>query len=58
MRCTISISFIPLLNKKQLPFIEESYTPVVKWREVYYYDLCDPVIAAQLKLNGNMLRKD
>ena len=51
------VSFIPLLNKKQLPFIEESYTPVVKWREVYYYDLCDPVIAAQLKLNGNMLRK-
>lgn len=51
------VSFIPLLNKKQLPFIEESYTPIVKWREVYYYDLCDPVIAAQLKLNGNTLRK-
>ena len=29
----------------------------MKWREVYYYDLFDPVIAAQLKLNGNMLRK-
>lgn len=24
------VSFIPLLNKKQLPFIEESYTPIVK----------------------------
>ena len=51
------VFFIPLLNKKQLPFVEESYTPIVKWREVYYYDLCDPVIAAQLKLNGNTLRK-
>lgn len=50
------VSFIPSLNKKQLPFTEESYTPVVKWREVYYYDLCDPNIAAQLKLNGNTLR--
>lgn len=51
------VSFIPSLNKKQLPLIEESYTPVVKWREVYYYDLCDPHIAAQLKLNGNTLHK-
>lgn len=51
------VSFIPKLNKKQLPFIEESYTPIVKWREVFYYDLCDPDIAARLKLNGNTLRK-
>lgn len=51
------ISVIPSLNKKQLPLIEESYTPIVKWREVFYYDLCDPDIAAQLKLNGNALRK-
>ncbi len=51
------VSFIPSLDKTQLPLIEESYTPLVKWREVYYYDLCDPDIAAQLKLNGNALRK-
>lgn len=54
---TSEVSLIPSLVEKRLPAVEESYTPVIRWREVFYYDLCDPDIAAKLKLNGNTLRK-
>lgn len=50
---TSEVSYVPTLEEKPLPAGEESYTPPVRWREVYYYDLCDPYIAARLKLNGN-----
>ena len=49
-------SFIPKLDAVNLSAVEDVYTPPVKWREVYYYDLFSPDIAARLKLNGNTLR--
>lgn len=49
-------SFIPKYSMIDLPVVEEMYTPPVKWREVYYYDLYSSDIAARLKLNGNTLQ--
>ena len=50
---TSEVSCLPRLERVSLPAGVESYTPPVRWREVYYYDLCDPVLAGRLKLNGN-----
>lgn len=48
---------VPSKKSITLPIVATSYSPKVKWREVYYYELCDPEIAAHLRLNGNMLLK-
>lgn len=50
---TSEVSCLPRLERVSLPAGVESYTPPVRWREVYYYDLCDPVLAARFRLNGN-----
>ena len=50
---TSEVSCLPRLERVSLPAGVESYTPPVRWREVYYYGLCDPVLAGRLKLNGN-----
>ena len=44
---------IPKMNTLVVRDIDTIQVPPVNWREVYYFDVCDAEIAAQLKLNGN-----
>lgn len=48
---------IPFSGTTKLKNVEEAYTPPIKWREVLYYDLCDPYLAGVFKLNGNANKK-
>ena len=49
--------YIPFKGSVTLQSGKLAYTPPVKWREVYYYDLFDSYLAGVLKLNGNALKQ-
>ena len=52
-----SVKKIPSKKTIILDNIYNRQSPKVKYREVYYFDVCDPDLAAQLKLNGNAQKK-
>lgn len=52
-----SVKKIPFSPTIILKNIYNVQIPKIKYREVYYYDACDPEFAAQLKLNGNAQKR-
>ena len=52
------VRIIPFSGTTRIKTCNIGYKSPVKWREVYYYELCDPYIAGILKLNGNGERQN
>lgn len=52
-----SVKKIPAIDKIVLRNVNNRQVPKLKYREVYYYDACDPEFAAKMKLNGNAQRQ-
>ncbi|MFT0643917.1 DUF4838 domain-containing protein [Bacteroides thetaiotaomicron] len=49
---------IPFSGTTRIKPCNIRYKSPVKWREVFYYELCDSYIAGILKLNGNAQRQN
>lgn len=49
----IDCQYIPRISILHLLSRSYSYSPLIKWRSILYYEMSDPYLSGVLKLNGN-----